>query len=128
MKLASNVLHLDTVLTLNKPGLMTYYPKLVEELPKPLHSWDKIEVFEEEGEVEASLFEDLGDVCVELGGGEVGTGVGVAPGCGEIGTVLGLQEADECHLAHWGRSSRDGAAEPALARVVCGGQQFRFFR
>ena len=50
IKLASNVLHLDTVLTLNRPGLLTYYPDLVGDLPKPLESWDKIRVKEFKGE------------------------------------------------------------------------------
>ena len=42
--LAGSVLHLDTVLMLNRPGLLTYYPELVKEMPKPLKGWDKIEV------------------------------------------------------------------------------------
>ncbi|MCF8146617.1 MAG: hypothetical protein K9N21_22135 [Deltaproteobacteria bacterium] len=48
--LAGNVLHLDTVLMLNRQGLLTYYPELVKELPKPLWDWDKIEVKIEPGE------------------------------------------------------------------------------
>lgn len=52
IKLASNILHLDTALTLNRTGLLTYYPKLVGGLPKPLKHWDKIEVFMEKGEEE----------------------------------------------------------------------------
>lgn len=51
IKLAQNVLHLDTVLTLNRSGLLTYYPELVGKLPKSLLSWDKIEVHQEPGEV-----------------------------------------------------------------------------
>ena len=50
IKLAPNVLHLDTVLTLNSHGLLTYYPELVRELPGPLQHWDKIEVHIEKGE------------------------------------------------------------------------------
>jgi len=42
--LAGNVLHLDTVLMLNRPGLLTYYPELVKEMPRSLQHWDKIEV------------------------------------------------------------------------------------
>ena len=45
--LAANVLHLDTVMMLNRPGLLTYYPDLVKELPKPLQHWDKIKVYQE---------------------------------------------------------------------------------
>lgn len=48
--LAGNVLHLDTVLMLNRPGLLTYYPELVKALPKPLEHWDKIEVRIEPGD------------------------------------------------------------------------------
>jgi len=48
--LAGNVLHLDTVLMPNRHGLLTYYPELVKELPKPLQDWDKIEVKIEPGE------------------------------------------------------------------------------
>ena len=50
IKLAPNILHLDTVLTLNRSGLLTYYPDSVDELPKPLKNWDKIEVYPEKGE------------------------------------------------------------------------------
>ncbi len=50
IKLAENILHLDTVLTLNKSGLLTYYPEFIGELPAPLQSWDKIEVHQEKGE------------------------------------------------------------------------------
>jgi glycine amidinotransferase len=53
IKLASNVLHLDTVLTLNRKGLLTYYPDLVSELPDTLKKWDKIEVCMLEGETMA---------------------------------------------------------------------------
>jgi len=48
--LAGNVLHLDTVMMLNRSGLLTYYPQLVKELPEPLRDWDKIEVKIEPGE------------------------------------------------------------------------------
>ena len=48
--LTNNILHLDTVLTLNRPGLLTYYPDFVKELPKPLQDWDKIKVYPEAGE------------------------------------------------------------------------------
>lgn len=50
IKLAPKILHLDTVLSLNRSGLLTYYPDFVDELPKSLQSWDKIEVFPEKGE------------------------------------------------------------------------------
>lgn len=43
--LASDRFHLDWVLSLNRPGLLTYCPQaLTGELPPPLRSWDKIEV------------------------------------------------------------------------------------
>lgn len=48
--LANNVLHLDTVLMLHRPGLLCYYPGLVRELPQPLQHWDKIEIRAEIGE------------------------------------------------------------------------------
>jgi N-dimethylarginine dimethylaminohydrolase len=44
VKLSPKLLHLDTVLMLNRPGLLTWYPEFVEELPLPLRHWDKIEV------------------------------------------------------------------------------------
>lgn len=50
IKLAPNVLHLDTVLTLNRPGLLTYCPELLEELPPPLKNWDQIKVYIQPGE------------------------------------------------------------------------------
>lgn len=53
IKLAPNVLHIDTVMMFNRPGLLTYYPDLVYELPSTLRHWDKIEVCEEEGDGEA---------------------------------------------------------------------------
>ena len=48
--LAGSVLHLDTVLMLNRPGLLTYYPELVKEMPKPLEGWHKIKVRIEPGD------------------------------------------------------------------------------
>jgi len=48
--LNDKILHLDTVFMLNRPGLLTYYPQLVGELPLPLRHWDKIEVHAEPGE------------------------------------------------------------------------------
>lgn len=44
VKLSPKILHLDTVLMLNRPGLLTWYPEFAEELPLPLRHWDKIEV------------------------------------------------------------------------------------
>ena len=44
VELASCILHLDTVLNLNRPGLLTWYPEFVKELPKPLRHWERIEV------------------------------------------------------------------------------------
>lgn len=41
--------HLDWVLSLNRPGLLTYCPAaLMDDLPKPLKSWDKIVVAPDE--------------------------------------------------------------------------------
>jgi len=48
--LAPTILHLDTVLGLNRPGLLTYYPEFVRELPRPLKHWDNIEITALEGE------------------------------------------------------------------------------
>lgn len=45
--------HLDCLCSPNRPGLLTYYPELVGELPEPLKEWDKIEVYREEGEEES---------------------------------------------------------------------------
>jgi len=47
------VFHIDCLCSLTRPGLLTYYPELVGELPEPLKDWDKIEVHKEEGEEEA---------------------------------------------------------------------------
>ncbi len=49
----SSVFHIDCLCSLTRPGLLTYYPELVGELPGPLKGWDKIEVYQEEGEKEA---------------------------------------------------------------------------
>ncbi|MCD4782883.1 MAG: hypothetical protein K8T10_03520 [Candidatus Eremiobacteraeota bacterium] len=38
------ILHLDTVCMLHRPGLLSYYPEFVKELPAPLQTWEKIEV------------------------------------------------------------------------------------
>jgi N-dimethylarginine dimethylaminohydrolase len=47
--LAPERFHLDWVLSLNRPGLLTYCPAaLTGELPKPLRSWDKITVAADE--------------------------------------------------------------------------------
>lgn len=43
IRLKPDRFHLDWVLSLNRPGLLTYCPEaIVGELPKPLQSWDKI--------------------------------------------------------------------------------------
>jgi N-dimethylarginine dimethylaminohydrolase len=43
--LKSNLFHLDWLLTLNRPGLLTYSPDaLLDPLPEPLSKWDKIEI------------------------------------------------------------------------------------
>ncbi len=49
IRLAPERFHLDWVLTLNRPGLLTYCPAaIVGDLPQPLQSWDKIIVHPEE--------------------------------------------------------------------------------
>jgi N-dimethylarginine dimethylaminohydrolase len=45
IRLAPERFHLDWVLSLNRPGLLTYCPAaFIDELPKPLRKWDKIVV------------------------------------------------------------------------------------
>lgn len=49
IRLKPDRFHLDWVFSLNRPGLLTFAPSAMEgELPEPLKSWDKIEVFPEE--------------------------------------------------------------------------------
>lgn len=49
IRLAPERFHLDWVLSLNRPGLLTYCPAaLVGELPEPLRNWDKIVVAADE--------------------------------------------------------------------------------
>ncbi len=47
------ILHLDTVCMLHRPGLLSYYPEFIKELPEPLEAWDKIEIKKLENEDEA---------------------------------------------------------------------------
>lgn len=45
IRLRPNLFHLDWLLTLNRPGLLTYSPHaLIDPLPEPLAKWDKIEI------------------------------------------------------------------------------------
>ena len=45
IRLKPNLFHLDWLLTLNRPGLLTYSPDaLLDPLPEPLSKWDKIEI------------------------------------------------------------------------------------
>jgi len=45
IRLKPNLFHLDWLLTLNRPGLLTYCPEaLIDPLPEPLTRWDKIEI------------------------------------------------------------------------------------
>jgi N-dimethylarginine dimethylaminohydrolase len=45
IRLQPDLFHLDWLLTLNRPGLLTYCPEaLVDPLPDPLAKWDKIEI------------------------------------------------------------------------------------
>lgn len=47
--LKQDLFHMDWLLSLNRPGLLTYCPEaLVDGLPEPLKSWDKIEIKPEE--------------------------------------------------------------------------------
>lgn len=49
IRLKPNLFHLDWLLTLNRPGLLTYSPDaLLDPLPEPLAKWDKIEIKPEE--------------------------------------------------------------------------------
>jgi N-dimethylarginine dimethylaminohydrolase len=43
--LRPDLFHLDWIMTLNRPGLLTYAPEaLTAPLPEPLRNWDKIEI------------------------------------------------------------------------------------
>lgn len=53
IKLSPKTLHIDCICTLTRPGLLTYYPDLTGELPKPLKKWDKVKVYKQKGEDEA---------------------------------------------------------------------------
>ena len=45
IRLQPNLFHLDWLLTLNRPGLLTYCPEaLIDPLPEPLTKWDKIDI------------------------------------------------------------------------------------
>ena len=49
IRLQPNLFHLDWLLTLNRPGLLTYCPDaLIDPLPEPLTKWDKIEIIPDE--------------------------------------------------------------------------------
>ncbi len=49
IRLRPDLFHLDWVLSLNRPGLLTWYPDaLVDGLPQPLAKWDKIAIKSEE--------------------------------------------------------------------------------
>jgi len=51
--MAPNILHLGCILNLTKPGLLTYYPEFIPELPESLKNWGKIEVHHNIDEGEA---------------------------------------------------------------------------
>lgn len=53
IELSPKALHIDCLCSLTRPGLLTYYPDLVGELPKPLKKWDKVKVYKQKGEDEA---------------------------------------------------------------------------
>lgn len=45
IRLKPNLFHMDWVLSLNRPDLLTYCPDaLIDGLPEPLKTWDKIEI------------------------------------------------------------------------------------
>ncbi|MGV8058884.1 MAG: hypothetical protein AB2L12_12810 [Smithellaceae bacterium] len=45
IRLQPDLFHLDWVLSLNRPGLLTYCPEaLLDPLPEPLTKWDKVEI------------------------------------------------------------------------------------
>lgn len=45
VKMVPEAFHLDACMSLNRPGLLTYYPELLSEgLSEPLRDWDKIEL------------------------------------------------------------------------------------
>lgn len=45
IRLKPDLFHLDWLLSLNRPGLLTYCPEaLIDPLSEPLSKWDKIEV------------------------------------------------------------------------------------
>jgi len=52
VKMAAHTFHLDALMLLNRPGLLTYYPELLPEgLPEPLKKWDKIELKVEKDDI-----------------------------------------------------------------------------
>ncbi|MBI2907705.1 MAG: hypothetical protein HYX92_08635 [Chloroflexi bacterium] len=53
VELHPKILHLDTVCMLNRPGLLTYYPEFVKDLPAPLRTWEKIVIEKLASEEEA---------------------------------------------------------------------------
>ncbi|MDO9585453.1 MAG: hypothetical protein Q7I93_03085, partial [Syntrophales bacterium] len=52
VKMAPHTFHLDACMSLNRSGLLTYYPELLPEgLPEPLKKWEKIELRVEKNDI-----------------------------------------------------------------------------
>jgi len=50
--MAAHTFHLDALMSLNREGLLTYYPELLPEgLPEPLKKWEKIELKVEQNDL-----------------------------------------------------------------------------
>ena len=64
----------------------------------------------EEAEVKLALLQHAADVPVKIRRPAIGARSRMAPGAGEVGAVLRLQEADQNHLAHRRGPSREGNA------------------
>ena len=62
----------------------------------------------EEAEMKLSFFQHAADVPVKIRRPGIGARGWMAPGAGEVGAVLRLQEADQDHLAHRRGPSREG--------------------
>jgi len=55
IRMAPHTFHLDALMSLNRPGLLTYYPELLPDgLPEPLKKWEKIELKVEEDDIWAA--------------------------------------------------------------------------
>ncbi|MDD5084503.1 MAG: hypothetical protein PHE61_00470 [Candidatus Omnitrophica bacterium] len=60
IRMAPHTFHLDALMSLNRPGLLTYYPELLPDgLPEPLKKWEKIELKVEKGDIWAAACNTL---------------------------------------------------------------------